>query len=114
MQVTVSQMKERMMTTMITMTNNELFRTYSAYQYEHMSYKTYYARTNLLKNHFLPRFGALDVTAVSRQDISNVYDALKAWGLADNTVFGVYAALFSFFSMAVEMNLIEENPASRA
>lgn len=96
------------------MTNNEFFEIYSAYQHRHMAYGTYYGRTSLLKNNFLPAYGELTPSDVTYLDINRIYDDMENRGLSVNTIFGVYAALLSYFKMAVEYSEVDNNPVSFA
>lgn len=95
------------------MTNNEFFEIFSAYQKKHMAFKTYYTRTNYLKNNFLPEYGEVTPADITNSDIDRVYDNMKSRGLASNTIFGAYAAFLSYFKLAGDYGLVSYNPASR-
>lgn len=95
------------------MTNNKFFDMYCTFQKDHYSFKTAYARTNMLKNHFLPFYGDVPLERVTRADIHHIYDDMERRGLADNTIFGAYAALLSYFKLAITMGLLENNPAAK-
>lgn len=88
----------------------DLFNSYSADQREKMAYRTWYPRTNLIKNHALPVIGDMELGNVSGSDIEEIYNAMREKGRKQNTIYGMYAALRSFFTYAVEINAITENP----
>lgn len=79
-----------------------------------MAFETYYARTNLIKNHLLKDYGEMNLTDITNITINQIYDSMAINGLSVNTIFGVYAALSSFFGMAVEHGEVKTNPISHA
>ena len=95
------------------MTNTEFFDSiYKPYQKEHYSSGTYFSRTSLLKNHFLPTYGGLTPADISYLDINHVYDDLEDLGFAENTIFGLYASLLSYFKLAISVGEAGDNPTN--
>ena len=97
------------------MTNNEFFETiYKPYQEQHMTAGTSYIRCNIIKNRLLEQFGGESPNDISYLMIESIYDNMENQHLKQNTVFGTYAALYSFFRMAVEHDECAENPVKYA
>ena len=96
------------------MTNNELFKIYMNYQFEHAAPNTYYGRVNILKNHFMIDYGEFSPPDITASDINQIYDEMEENGYANNTIYGLYAALQSFFKMAAEYGEIITNPVKTA
>ncbi len=96
------------------MTNNEFFESFNAYQHEHLAFRTYYARTSYLKNHFLPDYGEVTPADVTSTDLDRIYDNMSSRRLASNAIFGMYAVLLSYFKLATKMDLTHQNPTSRS
>ena len=93
------------------MTNNEFFeRIYKPYQEQHMSKSTCYTRCNIIGNRLLDEHGEEEPGDISYLVIEGIYDDMETAGLMQNTIFGTYAALLSFFKMAVEYGEVEDNP----
>lgn len=92
------------------MTNGAFFEIYRKYQEENMAFGTSYSRTNLIKNHFLEEYGEKELSDITYITINCVYDSMADSGFSDNTIFGIYAALMSFFKMAAEYGEVESNP----
>ena len=97
------------------MTNNEFFiSTYKPYQKQHMTESTCYTRCNILKKRLLAQHGNKTPNDISCLDIEHIYADMEHKGLKQNTIFGTYAALYSFFRMAVTYGEAEENPVKLA
>lgn len=99
----------------IKMTNREFYsKYYKPYQKTHMTEKTCYTRCNIIENRLLAAHGEETPKEISYLIIEGIYDQMKSEGLKQNTIFGAYAALYSFFKMAVEHGESEENPVKIA
>lgn len=97
------------------MTNFEFFNNfYDNYQKTNMSRSTYVARTSLLWHHLLDGYSGRELRSMRPRDIDDIYDAMEVAGLAQNSVFGMYAALSSFYGLAQQRGLIDENPVRGA
>ena len=97
------------------MTNSKFFETiYKPYQNQHMTASTSYTRCNIIKNRLLGHYGEASIDDISYLIIDRIYDGMENRGLKQNTVFGTYAALLSFFKMAVERGESEDNPVKYA
>ena len=97
------------------MTNNEFFETiYKPYQERHMTAGTCYSRCSIIKNRLLESRGHEKLSDISNMDINSIYEEMELQKYAQNTLFGTYAALLSFFKMAVELGEIDDNPVSLA
>lgn len=96
------------------MTSNEFFVIFNSYQRTNMSHSTWTSRTSLIRCHFLPEYGNRDLDSITFLDIDHIYDSMKEEHLANNTIFGCYAALNAFFKMAVNRGYIENNPVKGA
>lgn len=97
------------------MTNNEFFETiYKPYQELHMAFSTSYTRCNIIQNRLLEEYGNDTPQSISYLIVEGIYDDMENQGLKQNTLFGTYAALYSFFRMAVEQGESEENPLKYA
>lgn len=97
------------------MTSNEFFgRIYKPYQEQHMTKSTCYTRCNIIGNRLLDEHGEETPNDISYLVIEGIYDGMEAEGLKQNTVFGAYAALYSFFRMAAEYGEAEDNPVKLA
>ena len=97
------------------MTNNEFFETiYKPYQEQHMAKSTCYTRCNIIGNRLLDEHGDESPDDISYLVIEGIYDGMEAEGLKQNTVFGAYAALLSFFKMTTEYGETEDNPVRLA
>ena len=93
------------------MTNNEFFeRIYKPYQEQHVSKSTCYTRCNIIGNRLLDEHGEEEPGDISYLVIEGIYDDMETAGLMQNTIFGTYAALLSFFKMATEYGETDENP----
>lgn len=91
-----------------------VFEAYAQNQKEHMAHATYASRSSLIRRWTLPRLSEKEIREVSAQDIDSVYDDMEEAGLAQNTLFGAYAALKSFFRFAVDNNYLFANPFDEA
>ena len=99
----------------IKMTNREFYsKHYKPYQETHMTEKTCYTRCNIIENRLLAAHGDDTPSEIPCHIIEGIYDSMEAEGLKQNTIFGAYAALYSFFRMAVEHGEAEENPVKLA
>ena len=97
------------------MTNNEFYETiYKPYQELHMASSTSYSRCNIIRNRLLEEYGEETPSDISYLTIDGIYNDMEAEGLKQNTVFGTYAAFYSFFRMAAEHGVIEDNPVKYA
>lgn len=96
------------------MTANEFFETFSFYQKSHKSYKTWLARTSLIRHYLLPEYGREALDSITSADINHIYDVMEKRHLAPNTIFGCYAALGVFFEMAAGYGYAAENPVRNA
>ena len=96
------------------MTNNDFFKLFEDYNNRNYCKGTSYARNCIVKNHFLPSNGTAEVSATTYMDINDAYNAMELSGLAQNTVFGAYAALMKYFKFAIESGEIDTNPVSDA
>ena len=96
------------------MTTNSFFSIYENYQKQHMAYRTWYPRTNLIQNHALPIIGDLQIFEVTSAHIDQIYTSMEESGLKQNTIFGMAAALRSFFKLAMERGYISETPMANA
>lgn len=97
------------------MTNKSFFETiYVDYQTENYTRRTSSSRNSLIRRHFLPRYGEFEMTATKPEHIENTCASMEEEGMAQNTVFGAYYALLSFFKLAVEKGIISESPGVAA
>lgn len=97
------------------MTNNEFYKTvYKPYQEQHMTKGTRRTRCQIIENRLLSKHGNKTPDDVSYLDIERIYDAMEREGLKQNTLFGTYAALYSFFRMAVNHGEAEGNSVKYA
>ena len=97
------------------MTNNEFYTNhYKPYQENNMTKGTCSTRCNIIENRLLSTHGTETPDNISNSDIERIYATMESEGLRPNTIFGVYAALYSFFRMAVELGAAEENPVKLA
>ena len=96
------------------MTNNAFYENFREHNIRHYCFSTHNSKNRFVKNHFLPLYGDKEVGAISYQDINRVYDTMEADGLTQNTIFGGYAALLSYFKLAIGQGEIEENPVKYA
>ena len=97
------------------MTNNEFYkRIYKPYQEAHMSKNTCIARCGIIEKRLLELHGEETLNSVSFRVIEGIYDEMEAESLKQNTIFGTYAALSSYFRMAVDHNEIVNNPVKFA
>ena len=97
------------------MTNNEFYANhYKPYQENNMTKGTSYIRCNIIEKRLLSSHGTETPESISNSVINGIYDSMESEGLRQNTVFGTYAALYSFFRMAVELGAAEENPVKLA
>ena len=97
------------------MTNNEFFESiYKPYQEAHMTKGTCYTRCNIIGNRLLNEHGEEAPGDISYLVIEGIYDGMEAEGLKQNTIFGTYAALLSFFKMTTEYGETEDNPVRLA
>lgn len=95
------------------MTNNEFFENiYKPYQEQHMASGTCYTRCNILKNRLLEEYGEETPSDISYLTIDEIYNGMEADGLRQNTIFGTYAAFYSYFRMAAEHGESEDNPVN--
>lgn len=97
------------------MTNSQFY--YSIYRNDQagkVSKNTYASRTSLLWHHLLEAYGSRSVQSMTGEDIDAIYDSLESRGFAHNTIYGVYAALSSFYQLAVEKGVIAQNPVRDA
>ena len=96
------------------MTMKDIYDDYYDYQRATFSYGTWYPRTNLIKNHALPYIGELELTSITGDDIDKLYDRMEKEGLAQNTRFGMQAALSSIFTYAIDAGYMVTNPVKLA
>ena len=96
------------------MTNNEFFKIYRSYQEAHMTRRTCQTRCYIIERYLLEEHGEEKPSDITNMDIDSIYHEMEIRNLAQNTVFGTYAALLSFFKMAVELREAEHNPVSLA
>lgn len=97
------------------MTNNEFYATiYKPYQEEHMTVRTSYTRCNIIENRLLEAYGNVTPNDISYLIIDKIYDDLEAQHYAQNTIFGTYAALYSYFRLSVKYRETEKNPVKYA
>ena len=97
-----------------TMTCKELFEDYSKDQKQRYPFHTYHPRINLLKNHFIPTYGEVDVGDITALEINKSYDSLRRKGYSPCTVFGLYATFNKFFKFAAKKGLIHHMPLEDA
>lgn len=96
------------------MTNKDFFEKYQEYAHEHMKQYTRYTRTSYIRKHFLPYYGDFRLSATGPICINKACEAMESAGYAQNTVFGLYSALLSFFKLAADTGYIHESPGIAA
>lgn len=74
------------------------------------SYQTY---RNQYRRHIAPRLGALDIAAVTAEDVRAFLADMQRAGLAPSTVCGVHRLLRSALRCAVEEGVIRRNPCGK-
>lgn len=95
---------------------NDFYKPYCNYQFRHLSLRTYEKRKWCIKTYFLPSCKSKEFGQVSPNDINIIYDQMENSGFAHNTIYGVRAALLSFFKLAEEYHYSnpELNPVKSA
>ena len=96
------------------MTNNEFYEIFRDYNTRNYCYGTHSPRIALIKKHFLSLFGDVAVQAITGSDIDSVYFRMEENNLAHNTIFGAYAAMSSYFNLAIAYDEIVHNPVQDA
>ena len=96
------------------MTVKDFYEVFTTVQFQRMTPGTYATRKSMLRCHFLPVCGALQISAVTPCTINSIFEGMEHEGLAQNTVFGAYVAINAFFRLAMEFGFISENPAEEA
>ena len=95
------------------MTNDQFFEIYKSYNSNGFSRKTCITKISLLKNHFLPLYGDIELNSITPGDINKVYEELTDANYSPCTVFGTYAALSVYFKLAIDTgNYNNVNPVS--
>lgn len=96
------------------MNANQFFNNiYTPDQQARMKPGTYFVRLSQIRCHFLPEFGEYELEDIQPVDIDGIYADMEP-SFAQNTIFGTYAALRSFFTLAHDLGLISANPADNA
>ena len=97
------------------MSVNEFYTTiYQPHLDNNISHKTVRTRTNILNRYLIESYGSSEINDITKSDINNIYDQAEQNGLKRNTIFGIYAALSSFFRLAMKRNLTTSNPVAEA
>jgi site-specific recombinase XerD len=92
------------------MTNNEFFEIYKKHQMCHISNDSFHTRLKYLRRHFIPVYGAYDIRDISWKHINSIYQIMEEQQYANNTIYGVYSALLSYFKLAIKKGELEYNP----
>jgi len=71
------------------------------------------AHASNLKNHILPAFGSTSICEVSPSHVSDFFRNLEGKKLSSKTLLNVYQLLHVMFEVALEYDLIENNPVRK-
>ena len=94
------------------MNANQFFNNiYTPDQQARMKPGTYFVRLSQIRCHFLPEFGEYELEDIQPVDIDGIYADMEP-SFAQNTIFGTYAALRSFFALAFQLGIIPNDPAT--
>ena len=74
------------------------------------SFQTY---QTLCNKHILPRLGALDIAAITPEDVQDFLGALRKSGLSESTIRGIYRILKAMMNDAQEDGMIRKNPCKK-
>ena len=97
------------------MTNNEFYEAiYKPYQENNMATSTCYTRFGIIKKRLLEEYGEDNICDISSHTIEAIYDDMENQQYAQNTIFGTYAALYSYFRLAADSGKILSNPVEFA
>ena len=97
------------------MKTNEFYESfYQPYQISNMSRSTYKVRELFITNYLLKPYGEMAINDITADTINGIYEEAERNGLKPNSIFGIYAALSTFFHLAMQNNLIAINPIIKA
>ena len=96
------------------MTFNKLFIRYTQHEVRVSTLGTAYSRCASIKKYFLSKHGTKEPLRVTYRDINAIYEEMRQNNVAQNTIYGLYMALRSFFKYIIKIGATRYNPADDA
>ena len=89
---------------------NEILNDYMDNEYAIHKKGTTMTRCSSIRTSFLPKFGELYPNLITTKNINDLYLDMKENGYAQNTIYGFYCAIRSFFRFIVKHGYGDNNP----